>query len=300
MGFCLDGRVKVARNNPYEVPLRHLVRPVEYLAGAWLKINVCRIGATKGRPFPRNALNDCFQEVFQRNGNSPKYAFFDRSGALRASRTACPSPSSSNALGRKYKANSEMRCHPLRRFVSVSSTTSKALSLAWNSKGYGSSWTISGGDSGTVSTESVTIGTGQHGEIIDFLYRQIDAAIRLAGRDWIVRPVAIGVRSPRAGKWDKLIGIQVALSRRRGTWQMAEGTRIKSFSFFAKVCNLNVHQLTSRIPDLTVIPTQQWRKLRTREAVIELNEPPPILAIEVVSESTKTADYRAKRVEYNV
>jgi len=38
----------------------------------------------------------------------------------------------------------------------------------------------------------------------------------------------------------KLIGIQVALSRRRGTWQMAEGTRIKSFSFFAKVCNLNV------------------------------------------------------------
>jgi len=39
---------------------------------------------------------------------------------------------------------------------------------------------------------------------------------------------------------NKLIGIQVALSRRRGRWQMAEGTRIKSFSFFAKVCNLNV------------------------------------------------------------
>jgi Uma2 family endonuclease len=51
---------------------------------------------------------------------------------------------------------------------------------------------------------------------------------------------------------------------------------------------------------LTVIPTQQWRDLRTREAVIELNEPPRILVIEVVSESTKTADYRAKRVEYNV
>ena len=78
-------------------------------------------------------------------------------------------------------------------------------------------------------------------------------------QDWIVRPVEIGVRSPRAGKWD-----------------------------------------TSRIPDLTVIPTQQWRELRTREAVIELNEPPPILVIEVVGESTKTADYRAKCVEYNV
>ncbi len=106
---------------------------------------------------------------------------------------------------------------------------------------------------------AMSIGTGQHGEIIDFLYRQIDAEIGRTGRDWIVRPVAIGVRSPRAGKWD-----------------------------------------TSRIPDLTVIPTQQWRELRTREAVIELNEPPPILVIEVVSESTKTADYRAKRVEYNV
>ena len=106
---------------------------------------------------------------------------------------------------------------------------------------------------------AISIGTGEHGEIIDFLYRRIDAEIARIGRDWIVRPVAIGVRSPRAGKWD-----------------------------------------TSRIPDLTVIPTQQWRKLRSREAVIELNEPSPILVIEVVSESTKTTDYRAKRVEYNV
>ena len=100
---------------------------------------------------------------------------------------------------------------------------------------------------------AMSIGTGQHGEIIDFLYRQIDAEIGRTGRDWIVRPVAIGVRSLRA-VWD-----------------------------------------TSLIPDLTVIPTQQWRELRTREAVIELNESPPILVIEVVSESTKIADYRAKR-----
>lgn len=40
--------------------------------------------------------------------------------------------------------------------------------------------------------------------------------------------------------------------------------------------------------------------MRNREAVIELNEPPPLLVVEVVSESTKIVDYRAKRVEYNV
>ena len=43
----------------------------------------------------------------------------------------------------------------------------------------------------------------------------------------------------------------------------------------------------------------QWQELRNREAVIEVNEPPPLLVVEVVSESTKTVDYRAKRVEYN-
>lgn len=71
--------------------------------------------------------------------------------------------------------------------------------------------------------------------------------------------MVIGVRSPRAGRWD-----------------------------------------TSRIPDVVVIPLPQWRELRNREAVIELNEPPPLLVVEVVSESTKIVDYRAKRVEYNV
>lgn len=40
--------------------------------------------------------------------------------------------------------------------------------------------------------------------------------------------------------------------------------------------------------------------MRNRGAVIELNQPPPLLVVEVVSESTKIVDYRAKRVEYNV
>ncbi len=57
---------------------------------------------------------------------------------------------------------------------------------------------------------------------------------------------------------------------------------------------------TSRIPDVVVIPLPQWRELRNRDAVIELNEAPFLLVVEVVSESTKIVDYRAKRVEYNV
>ena len=57
---------------------------------------------------------------------------------------------------------------------------------------------------------------------------------------------------------------------------------------------------TARIPDVLVLPLEQWRDLREREAIILLDEPPPLLAVEVVSESTQRADYRAKRVEYNV
>lgn len=106
---------------------------------------------------------------------------------------------------------------------------------------------------------AMSIGSGEHGEIIDFLYQQIDAEITRLERDWVVRPGAIGIRSLRAGRWD-----------------------------------------TSRIPDLTIIPSAQWRGLRNREAVIELTEPSLLLVAEVVGESTKTTDYRAKRVEYNI
>jgi Uma2 family endonuclease len=57
---------------------------------------------------------------------------------------------------------------------------------------------------------------------------------------------------------------------------------------------------TCRIPDVVVIPKEQWQTLRNREAVIELSEPAPLLVVEVVSESTKATDYRAKRSEYSV
>ncbi|GAP96584.1 Uma2 family endonuclease [Leptolyngbya sp. NIES-2104] len=57
---------------------------------------------------------------------------------------------------------------------------------------------------------------------------------------------------------------------------------------------------TSRIPDVTVLTVAQWEAMSDREAVINLNEPPPILVVEVVSPSTKTDDYRSKRAEYGL
>ncbi|MEM1255526.1 MAG: Uma2 family endonuclease [Cyanobacteria bacterium P01_H01_bin.21] len=57
---------------------------------------------------------------------------------------------------------------------------------------------------------------------------------------------------------------------------------------------------TVRIPDVVVLPLVQWKDLHNREAVIRLNESPPLLVVEVVSESTKVVDYRAKRSEYSV
>ncbi|PZO37289.1 MAG: Uma2 family endonuclease [Pseudanabaena frigida] len=57
---------------------------------------------------------------------------------------------------------------------------------------------------------------------------------------------------------------------------------------------------TCRIPDIVVMPREQWQSLQTCEAIIEINQPPPILVIEVVSESTKSTDYRSKRAEYSV
>jgi Uma2 family endonuclease len=57
---------------------------------------------------------------------------------------------------------------------------------------------------------------------------------------------------------------------------------------------------TSRIPDVVVLPIAQWQALRAKEAIIKLAEPPPLLVVEVVSESTIATDYRAKHSEYSV
>lgn len=105
----------------------------------------------------------------------------------------------------------------------------------------------------------MSLGTGRHGAIAEFLNDQFKSAIKAAGLPWTSKDTRIGVRSPRGGRWD-----------------------------------------TSRIPDVTVLPIAQWEAMVNREAVINLSEPPPLLVVEVVSESTKSADYRAKYSEYSV
>lgn len=105
----------------------------------------------------------------------------------------------------------------------------------------------------------MSLGSGKHGAIIKFLEKSFDAENDRLGRDWVALQASVGLRSPRAGRWD-----------------------------------------TCRIPDVTVMLREQWQAFADREAVIELNEPRPFLVVEVVSESTKMTDYRAKRSEYAV
>ena len=57
---------------------------------------------------------------------------------------------------------------------------------------------------------------------------------------------------------------------------------------------------TVRVTDIVVLPLEQWEAMEDREAFIPLNEPPPILVVEVVSPSTVSIDYRAKHSEYAV
>ncbi|MBW4694808.1 MAG: Uma2 family endonuclease [Lyngbya sp. HA4199-MV5] len=105
----------------------------------------------------------------------------------------------------------------------------------------------------------MSLGTGKHGAITEFLNDQFKGEISRTGLPWTAKDMRIGVRSPRGGRWD-----------------------------------------TSRIPDVTVLSIAQWDEMANCEAVINLNEPPPFLVVEVVSESTKSADYRAKYSEYSV
>jgi Uma2 family endonuclease len=57
---------------------------------------------------------------------------------------------------------------------------------------------------------------------------------------------------------------------------------------------------TCRIPDVVVLRLDEWEALADKEAIIELSDPRPFLVVEVVSQSTQKADYRAKHSEYSV
>jgi Uma2 family endonuclease len=105
----------------------------------------------------------------------------------------------------------------------------------------------------------MSLGTGKHGAIIQFIVRQFEDQLAQAEKPWVSLPALVGVRSYRDRNWD-----------------------------------------TSRIPDVTVLPLAQWEAMADREAIINFNEPPPLLVVEVVSPSTKTDDYRSKRSEYGL
>jgi Uma2 family endonuclease len=55
---------------------------------------------------------------------------------------------------------------------------------------------------------------------------------------------------------------------------------------------------TSRIPDICVATKEQWQGLLDKSAVLE--DSPPLLVVEVVSEGTQSVDHRRKRAEYNI
>ena len=105
----------------------------------------------------------------------------------------------------------------------------------------------------------MSLGTGQHGDISEFLNDEFKAEIKRLSLPWIAKDMKIGIQSPRGSRWE-----------------------------------------TVRIPDLVVLPLEQWIGLSNREALIPLNEPAPLLVVEVVSPSTAATDYRAKHSEYAV
>jgi Uma2 family endonuclease len=105
----------------------------------------------------------------------------------------------------------------------------------------------------------MSLGTGEHGNISEFLNDEFKAEIRRLGLDLVAKDMKIGIQSPRGTCWE-----------------------------------------TARIPDVVVLPLEQWNSLKKRESFIPLNEPPPLLVVEVVSPSTVTVDYRAKHSEYAV
>ncbi|MGB3297721.1 MAG: Uma2 family endonuclease [Phormidesmis sp.] len=105
----------------------------------------------------------------------------------------------------------------------------------------------------------MSVGTGIHAFIINFLADQLKTVLSDLEEPCKVLSGSVGVRSPR-------------------------GKRAN----------------TSRIPDITVLPLEQIKMMFGIEAVIDIDEPPPLLVIEVVSPSTQKQDYKAKWTEYSV
>ncbi|WP_263975206.1 Uma2 family endonuclease [Leptolyngbya sp. 7M] len=79
----------------------------------------------------------------------------------------------------------------------------------------------------------MALGTGEHGDISEFLNEVFKAEIKRTSRSWTSKDMKIGIQSPRSSRD------------------------------------------TSRVPDVVVLPLEQWEGLKKRESVITLNEAPP-------------------------
>ena len=103
------------------------------------------------------------------------------------------------------------------------------------------------------------LGTGKHGGVIRRISKHLEAAADNLGSDWIAIQGLVGIETYVPGKTDHV-----------------------------------------RIPDVTVMPEAQWDVIEARpgSAIIFLDEPAPIVVVEVLSPSTKSIDLTEKRAEY--
>jgi Uma2 family endonuclease len=105
----------------------------------------------------------------------------------------------------------------------------------------------------------MSLGTTKHGGVIRRLAKRIEQVAEQQGTDWIAV--------------QGLVGIETAIDD---------------------------DESNVRIPDVTVMSEAQWNAMESRSgsATIFQGEPAPIVAIEVLSPSTKSTDLTDKRKEY--
>jgi Uma2 family endonuclease len=105
----------------------------------------------------------------------------------------------------------------------------------------------------------MSLGTTKHGGVIRRISKRIERISEDEGTGWIAVQGLVGIETDVPGKTDHV-----------------------------------------RIPDITVMSEAQWDVMEQRpgSSTIFLNEPAPIVVVEVLSPSTKSTDLKEKRSEY--
>jgi Uma2 family endonuclease len=105
----------------------------------------------------------------------------------------------------------------------------------------------------------MSLGTTKHGGVIRRISKRIERISEDEGTGWIAVQGLVGIETDVPGKTDHV-----------------------------------------RIPDITVMSEAQWDFMEQRpgSSTIFLNEPAPIVVVEVLSPSTKSIDLKEKRAEY--